>query len=137
MILFGTRCLKSTIDQGRFDCPSCKSNEDYKHKTVKRFVTIYLIPAIPREKVGEIIECQNCKSTFTPDVLQFQQENSGFKFLAEYEKALRHTLVMITLADGVVKEEEIKTVQSIINKFTHNNISLQRTLLVLSPLAVF
>ena len=125
MILFGTRCIKSTIDKGAFDCPTCASKQSYKHKTVKRFITLYLIPAIPREKVGEIIECQGCKSTFTPDVLEFRRQQSDFKFLAEYEKALRHALVMLTLADGVVTEEEITTVQQIINKFTHNNISLQ------------
>ena len=124
MIIFGTRGVKSTLDQGDFICPQCEQNRSYKHKKVTRFFTLYFIPLIPLGHAGEFVECQSCKGTFIPRVLDYSPENSQDAFLSEYEKAMKHCMVLIMLADGEIDENEMIMVQKIINKHGHNDITM-------------
>lgn len=126
MIIFGTRGVKSTLNQGQFNCPQCESTRAYKHKKVTRFFTLYFIPLIPLGRLGEFVECQACKGTFIPNVLNYNKNQQSNSFLAEYEKAMKHCMVLIMLADGEIDENEMVTVQKIINKFGHNDISLDQ-----------
>ena len=125
MIIFGTRGVKSTLSQGQFDCPQCGSNRAYKHKKVTRFFTLYFIPVIPLGKIGEFVECQSCKGTFVPKVLDYQKGPSNDAFLSEYEKAIKHAMVLIMLADGEIDDQELITVQQVINKFSHHDLTME------------
>lgn len=125
MIIFGTRGVKSTLDQGSFNCPQCECNKAYKHKKVTRFFTLYFIPIIPLGKLGEYVECQSCKGTFITNVLNYQKSPSADQFLSQYEIAMKHTMVLIMLADGEIDDNEMATVLKIVNKFGHNDITLQ------------
>lgn len=124
MIIFGTRGVRFTMDQGSFNCPQCGPNRSYKHKKVTRFFTLYFIPVIPLGRIGEYVECQNCKGTFIPKVLEYQQNPGSDRFLSEYEKAIKHSMVLIMLADGEIDANEMVMVQKIINKFSHNDITM-------------
>lgn len=124
MIIFGTRGVKSTLEEGQFLCPQCASNQSYKHKKVTKFFTLYFIPLIPYGSAGEFVECQTCQGTFVPRVLDYNPEQSTDTFQSEYEKAMRHSMILMMLADGHIDEEELTMVQVIINKFGHNDITL-------------
>lgn len=123
MIIFGTRGVKSTMKQGEFLCPQCANNQNYKHKKVTRFFTLYFIPIIPLGKAGEFVECQTCKGTFVPRVLDYKPSSNENEFQSQYEKAMRHSMILLMLADGHIDEEELIMVQKIINKFGHNDIT--------------
>lgn len=123
MIIFGTRGVKSTIKEGQFLCPQCASNKNYKHKKVTKFFTLYFIPLIPLGQAGEFVECQTCKGTFVPRVLDYNPNNDKNKFQSQYEKAMRHSMILMLLADGIIDDEEVNVVQKIINKFGHNDIT--------------
>ncbi len=123
MIIFGTRGIKSTIKEGQFLCPQCATNKQYKHKKVTKFFTLYFIPLIPLGSAGEFVECQTCKGTFVPRVLNYNPANSRNEFQSQYEKAMRHSMILMMLADGHIDEEEKIIVQKIINKFGHNDIT--------------
>lgn len=123
MIIFGTRGVKSTMEEGEFMCPQCATNEAYKHKKVTRFFTLYFIPLIPLGKAGEFVECQNCQGTFVPRVLDYDPQAGQNEFQSIYEKAMRHSMVLMMLADGEIDDNEMITVHEIINKFGHHDIS--------------
>ena len=123
MIFFGTRGVKSTLEEGTFICPQCANEQHYKHKKVTRFFTLYFIPLIPLGKAGEFVECQNCQGTFVPRVLDFDPDQGKNEFESLYEKALRHSMVLMMLADGEIDENEMITVHKIINKFSHHDIT--------------
>ncbi len=123
MIIFGARGVKSTMKTGRFLCPQCANNQSYKHKKVTRFFTLYFIPLIPLGKAGEFVECQTCRGTFVPRVLDYNPTKDKKQFQSQYEKAMRHSMILMMLADGRIDEEELNIVQKIINKFGHNDIS--------------
>ncbi len=124
MIIFGTRGVKSTIKQGEFLCPQCAREEHYKHKKVTNFFTLYFIPLIPLGSAGEYVECQTCRGTFVTRVLDYNPQAEENNFQSEYEKAMRHCMILIMLADGEIDENEMLTVQKIINKFGHNDVTL-------------
>lgn len=69
MIIFGSRARHITIGEGQFYCPQCNTKRDYLHKKAKRYFTLYFIPLIPLDELGEYVECQTCKVTFKPEVL--------------------------------------------------------------------
>jgi len=124
MIIFGTRGVKSTISEGTFNCPQCESNKKYRLRKVTQFFTLYFIPLIPLGKKGEYVECMSCKGTFIPNVLKYQKDASADNFLSEYEKAMKHSMVLIMLADGVIDPNEMAIVLKIVNKFGHNDITM-------------
>jgi len=77
MIIFGTRGLKLNAGTGMFLCPSCRRQQPYHHKKVRRFFTLYFIPVIPLNVAGEYVECDTCKGTFKPTVLSLTAAQLG------------------------------------------------------------
>lgn len=123
MIIFGTRGVKSTIKEGQFLCPQCANSQNFRHRKVTRFFTLYFIPLIPLGKAGEFVECKTCKGTFVPRVLDYNPASNKNEFQSVYEKAMRHSMIMMMLADGHIDDDELIMVQKIINKFGHNDIT--------------
>ena len=123
MIIFGTTGIKSTIKSGKFNCPQCEQSKDYRHRKVTKFFTLYFIPLIPLGSAGEYVECSGCKGTFIPRVLDASTSNND-DFMAIYEQAIKHSMVLIMLADGEIDDNEKDQVLKIINKFGHNDISM-------------
>lgn len=140
MIIFGTRGVSSKVGEGNFNCPQCASVQPYKHKKSRRFFTLYFIPLIPLDTLGEYVECGTCRNTFIPRVLEFSpsKSNSNNEFQSIYEQAIKHSAILTMVADGKIEQSELVAVQSIINKFSHHDISLtelerQAKLAQLSP----
>lgn len=123
MIIFGTRGVKSTVKSGNFNCPQCERSVPYRHRKVRKFFTLYFIPLIPLGGAGEYVECGSCNGTFIPRVLETNNSNND-EFMAIYQKAIRHSMVLIMLADGVIDENEKSQVLAIINKFGKNDINM-------------
>lgn len=70
MIIFGSRAKHKTIGKGQFHCPNCRTTRHYERKQAKRYFTLYFIPIIPLDNLGEFIQCQTCEMAFKPEVLQ-------------------------------------------------------------------
>src|SRR5258708_6295186 len=72
MIIFGTRGVTWNGESGEFVCPGCGgTTQQYTRKTIRRFFTLYFIPLIPLDKLGEYIECQHCRNTYNEQVLSY------------------------------------------------------------------
>ncbi|MGN9908676.1 zinc-ribbon domain-containing protein [Phytohabitans sp. LJ34] len=71
MIIFGLSVFyfMGLIGKGRFACPNCGGDRDYEHRTARRFFTLFFVPVIPLDKVGEVVRCQTCRVRFDPAVL--------------------------------------------------------------------
>jgi len=71
VIIFGFSVFyfMGLIGTGRFACPNCGGDRDYEHRTARRFFTLFFIPLIPLDKVGEVVRCQTCRVRFDPAVL--------------------------------------------------------------------
>ncbi len=122
LIIFGTRGVTYGSEGGQFFCPSCGEKQSYLHKKVRRFFTLYFIPLIPLDLVGEYIECQRCSGTFKLQVLDLDPKKEAAREEAEFHKAMRRVLVLMMLADGVVDESEIEAVQTIMGKLEDRTV---------------
>jgi len=118
MIIFGTRGITTTPEKGDFNCPSCHSLQNYGLKRVRRFFTLYFIPLIPLDKLGEYVECKSCKDTYNPDILSYDPAANAEAIEAEYFSAIKTVMIQMLLADGVIDDSEIDTVLQVYQKIT-------------------
>ncbi len=125
MIIFGTRGVTTTPERGNFYCPSCASENSYAHKRVRRFFTLYFIPVIPLNVLGEYIECQECKDTFRNEVLEHRPPPGSAEIEAEFQRAIKRAMVLMTLADGQVQDAEMQTMASIFGKIVGRELNEQ------------
>ena len=72
MIIFGTKAKYKTIGSGQFFCPHCQKTRNYEHKHAKNYFSLYFIPIIPLNDIGDFIECQSCRMTYKQEVLDFK-----------------------------------------------------------------
>ena len=69
LIIFGLRVFYHTIGTGVFHCRKCGGDRQYRHRAGRRFFTLFFIPVIPLNKVGEHVQCTTCKTRYVTDVL--------------------------------------------------------------------
>lgn len=69
LLIWGLRVFYRTIGQGVFHCRKCGGDRPYRHRSGRRFFTLFFIPIIPLNKVGEHVQCQTCKTRYVMDVL--------------------------------------------------------------------
>jgi predicted RNA-binding Zn-ribbon protein involved in translation (DUF1610 family) len=69
LIIFGMRVIYRTTGEGTFFCPQCGTGRQYRLRVGRRWFTLFFIPVIPMNKVGEYVECTTCRTRYRPDVL--------------------------------------------------------------------
>ncbi len=122
MIIFGTRGVTYNHEKGDFYCPICKSECAHRHKRVRRFFTLYFIPCIPLDLLGEYVECQECDGTFDPAVLDHDPRDQQRQFKAKFHTAIRETMIQMVIADGVVEDSELEMVRTIYAGLTEEEL---------------
>jgi len=125
MIIFGTRGVTTTPDNGEFFCPQCNGQNPYKLKRVRSFFTLYFIPLIPLNKLGEYVECQRCQGTFEVGILDYDPEAEGARFEALFFVAVKQVMIGMLLADGVIDDDEVLMLQSQFHELTGAEVSEQ------------
>jgi hypothetical protein len=101
MIIFGTRGVTFGGTAGEFFCPGCGwSRQPYEHKTVRRFFTLYFIPVIPLDKLGEYVRCTTCGGTYQTSVLSFDPEVEADRQRSEFARHVRCLTVLMALVEG-------------------------------------
>lgn len=69
LIIWGLRVVYLTIAHGVFFCRRCGGDRDYRHRSGRRFVTIFFIPLIPLARTGEHVQCLTCKTRYVTEAL--------------------------------------------------------------------
>lgn len=101
MIIWGSRGRTSTVEEGQFFCPRCRSNQPYKLQRVQRWFTLYFIPIFPMGVLGEYAECGQCATTWKPEVLSAgPQPDPEQTVQEELRRAIRRSMAMVLLVGG-------------------------------------
>lgn len=116
MIIFGTRGVTLKTGSGEFHCPQCQAVRPYVYRTVRRFFTLYFIPVIPLDKVGEYVECLQCHGTFRPEVLQHDPAAEQQRVREEFADHIKRIGVLAAIADGDLEDEEVEAILDIHDK---------------------
>lgn len=69
LIIWGLRVFFRTIGEGTFHCPRCGGDRRYRLRAGRRFVTLFFIPVIPLNKVGQHVRCATCGARYHQGVL--------------------------------------------------------------------
>jgi len=69
LIIVGMRVFYRTIARGVFHCRRCGGDREYRHRNGRRWLTLFFVPVIPLNKVGEHVVCSTCRTRYHPDVL--------------------------------------------------------------------
>jgi tellurite resistance protein len=69
LLIWGLRVFYHTVGEGTFHCRKCGGDRHYRHRAGRRFFTLFFIPIIPLNKVGEHVQCTTCRTRYVMDVL--------------------------------------------------------------------
>src|SRR6266851_7060118 len=69
LIIFGLRVFYRTIAQGTFHCRRCGGDREFRHRAGRRWFTLFFLPVIPLNAVGEHVQCSTCRTRYVTDVL--------------------------------------------------------------------
>jgi uncharacterized tellurite resistance protein B-like protein len=67
---------------------------------VRRFFTLYFIPIIPLDLLGEYVECHYCHRSFTSEALQYDPGADQRRADMQIRTATRRALLSVLVADG-------------------------------------
>jgi hypothetical protein len=114
MIIFGTRGVTFGKHAGEFHCPGCGwTRQPYEHKTVRRFFTLYFLPVIPLDKLGEYVRCETCGGTYETGVLGFDPQAETARMRAEFAKHVRCLTVLTALIEGPPNGSRVEALRRI------------------------
>lgn len=99
LILWGLLVIYRTLGNGVFFCRRCGGDRDYRHRTGRRYVTIFFIPLIPLTKTGEHVQCLSCKTRYVTEVLKVPTTDQMQSALVE---GMRAIVTIILLAGDPV-----------------------------------
>lgn len=69
LIIWGIRVFFNTTGQGVFRCQHCGTDREYRRRAGRRFFTVFYVPVIPLNKVGQHVQCRACRTRYHVDVL--------------------------------------------------------------------
>jgi len=118
MIIFGTRGITSTLSKGEFNCPGCQQSAAFTHKKVRRFFTLYFIPVIPLDQLGNYVECNVCQATYDSEILTYDPAVESQRVEAFFFIACKQVMISMLLADGVIDDDEVKMLQTQFQQIT-------------------
>ena len=113
MILIGTMNLTNTRDRGNFYCPTCALTQTYRLRARRPWLTLYFIPTVPVGGPEHFVECDQCRSTWDPTVLEMDQQSHEAAQEEQFCDEAVRSAVLIVLADNQITENEILALQRI------------------------
>ena len=123
MILIGTMDWASTKLRGMFRCPECGTNQRFRLRASRPFLTLYFIPVIPLGGMQEFVQCEQCKNSFETVVLTGIAEDVPEAVqqpvqAATFEEDLVRVMALIMVEDGHVTDGEISAALTVYEKMT-------------------
>ena len=103
LLIFGLRPRYRVLSEGTFACPNEGGDRTYRRKLARNWFTLFFVPLIPLNVLGEMVECSSCKTAYDPKVLTMPTAAQMMNDLAD---AVRHAVVAVMVADGDADEAE-------------------------------
>jgi len=126
MIIFGTRGVTTTHEQGVFHCPSCGAGSNFRWRRVRRFFTLYFIPLIPLDLVGEYVECGQCKRTYEVRVLEYNPASEALKLQGHFQETLRMVMIASLPAPLRLERHALERVMELHESAGHPGVDIGR-----------
>ncbi|WP_233216091.1 TerB family tellurite resistance protein [Rhodopirellula sp. MGV] len=99
--------LTRTRDSGQFYCPGCRSNQEFRLRARRPFLTLYFIPVVPIGGAELFVVCSNCREKWDPTVLQVDPKGSEQVQRDQFCDEALKSAILVVLHDGFISETEI------------------------------
>ena len=70
ILIWGWKPVSKAIDNGVFYCPNEAGDRHYDLMNAKRWFTVFFLPLIPLDELGQYVECRHCHSQYDTAVLE-------------------------------------------------------------------
>jgi len=97
LIICGLRVLYRTVGQGTFHCQRCGGDRPYRHRSGRRWFTLFFVPVIPLAHTGEHVQCEPCGTRYRMQVLRIP---TTAQMQAAIPAAMRAASVIMLRAGG-------------------------------------
>ena len=105
LLVFGFRIRLSTVASLVLFCPTCGGDRVGARRSARRWFTLFWIPLIPLNRVGEVVECETCHTRYDPAVAD---QPTTASLAAILDDAVRVLTAMI-VRTGRVDSAELRT----------------------------
>ncbi len=122
MILIGTMNLTGTRDRGNFYCPSCSVTQTYRLRARRPWLTLYFIPTVPVGGAELFVQCDSCKATWDPTVLEMDEAAHEAAREDQFRDEAMRASLLVVLADGEISEAEIEALQRIASRLLERHV---------------
>jgi hypothetical protein len=68
LLVFGFKIRLSTVASLVLFCPTCGGDRVGARRSARRWFTLFWIPLLPLNRVGEVVECETCHTRYDPSV---------------------------------------------------------------------
>ncbi|CAN5600612.1 TerB family tellurite resistance protein [soil metagenome] len=114
LIIFGFRIRFRTTGTTTFFCPRCGGDRQGDHRVARRWFTIFFIPIIPLNQVGELIECATCHTRYEPHVADQPTTASLSEVLGNAVRVLAAMVVRTgDPQDGAMRDAAVQLVRTV------------------------
>jgi hypothetical protein len=111
LLIFGLSVFFRTVGQGDFHCPNCGGDRHYRRRVARRWFTLFFLPIIPLNQVGEVVECTTCGNRFALDVLRLP---TAQQMAAALPTAMRAAAVaVLTAGDPSASAARVRAVEAV------------------------
>lgn len=97
LLVFGLSAFFRTVGDGVFHCQACGGDRRYRRRTGRRWFTLFFLPVIPLDRLGEVVECRTCRTRFRPAVLRLP---TAEQMAATLPAGMRAATALVLLAGG-------------------------------------
>ena len=136
MSIIGKKGVTTPIDAGTFYCPSCLSTQAYVLKETSRFLAFWHIPLFRAGQPDFFVECQECKGTYIPRVLDYDPAQRDQPFMDQYQEVFCRALALVMMVDGNPSQEKKILMLTLLQQFDGGHLQLDDVEVILAAEAM-
>ncbi|MCC0015114.1 MAG: TerB family tellurite resistance protein [Rhodobiaceae bacterium] len=123
MAIIGPTDRIKPLREGSFFCPRCNDETTYRAKEVRRWFSLMNMPVLPLSAPEGVVECTICNGTYELNVLDATLNDDEQAFLANFEQAILHAMLLLMMSDGHIDDAEVKTIVEVYAKLTDKHLT--------------
>lgn len=118
LLIFGFKVRFKTLASIFFHCPTCGGDRQGSHQVARRWFTLFWIPVIPLNQVGEVVTCDTCGSRYDPGVTELPTTAAIGESFGVATRVVASMLVRTgEAADPALRQQALGTIRTVIDPY--------------------
>ena len=118
LLIFGFKVRFKTLASIVFHCPNCGGDREGSHQAARRWFTLFWIPLIPLNQVGEVVTCSTCGSRYDPAVTELPTTAAIGESFAVATRVIAAMLVRTgDPSDPLLRQHALGTIRAVVDPY--------------------